>query len=84
MLKIDTDRLIISPLNKTNLELAIGNFNKMQKILNLTATNKNVGGREKYVYGLRLQGVKSNPKNYMWYTTWIIISKAKNCYSLKT
>lgn len=78
MLKINTDRLIISPLNKTHLELAISNFNEMESNLNLTVTNKNIGDREKYVYGLRLQGLTKDPQNYMWYTTWIIISKAEN------
>lgn len=78
MLKINTNRLIILPLNKNNLELAISNFNEMENKQNLTVTDENIGAREKYVYGLRLEGVKSNSDNYMWYTTWIIISKAEN------
>lgn len=78
MLRLNTDRLIISPLNKYNLELAINNFNQMENNLNLTVTNENIGSREKYVYNLRLQGVKNNSKNYMWYTTWIIILKTEN------
>ena len=78
MLIINTDRLIISPLNNNNLELAISNFNEMENNLNLTVTDENIGDREKYVYGLRLKGVINNPQNYMWYTTWIIISKAEN------
>lgn len=78
MLKINTDRLIISPLNKYNLELAINNFNQMEHILNLTVTDENIGIREKYVYNLRLEGVKNNSKNYIWYTTWIIVLKTEN------
>ena len=49
MLMLNTDRLIILPLNKYNLELAINNFNQMENNLNLTVTNENIGSREKYI-----------------------------------
>lgn len=78
MLKLNTERLSILPLDEYNLELSINAFNKMEKNLGLTITNKNIGDREKNVFKIRLNGVKNNPMNYMWYTTWIIILKLEN------
>jgi len=78
MLKLNTERLSILPLDEYNLELSINDFNKMEKNLGLTITDKNIGGREKNVFNIRLNGVKNNPMNYMWYTTWIIILKPEN------
>lgn len=78
MLKLNTERLSILPLDEYNLELSINDFNKMEKNLGLTITDKNVGNREKNVFKIRLSGVKNNPKKYMWYSTWIIILKQEN------
>lgn len=47
MFEVNTERLKIVPLNEYNLELSITNFNKMEKSLGLTVTNKNIGLREK-------------------------------------
>ena len=78
MLEIHTERLKILPLNEHTLELSITNFNEMEKALGLTVTDKNIGLREKNVFQIRLNDVKNNGTNYMWYTTWIVISKFKN------
>lgn len=78
MLEISTERLKILPLNEHNLQLSITNFNEMEKALGLTATDKNIGLKEKNVFKIRLNDVKNNHMKYMWYTTWIIISKSKN------
>lgn len=78
MIKLNTERLDILPLDEYNLELSINNFNKMEKNLGLTITEKNIGTREKDVFKIRLQGVKNNPEKYMWYTTWVIILKSEN------
>jgi hypothetical protein len=43
MLKINTERLSILPLDKQNLVLAIENYNEMEKSLGLTITDKNIG-----------------------------------------
>lgn len=78
MQKLNTNRLSLQPLDAYNLELSINDFNKMEKNLGLTITDKNIGPREKDVFKIRLHGVKCNPEKYMWYTTWVIILKAKN------
>lgn len=78
MFEVNTERLKIVPLNEYNLELSITNFNKMEKSLGLTVTNKNIGLREKNVFKIRLNNVKNNNSKYMWYTTWIVILKSEN------
>lgn len=78
MLKLDTERLNITPLDEYNLELSINDFNKMERNLRLAITDKNIGVREKDVFKIRLKGVKDNPQKFMWYTTWIIILKNEN------
>lgn len=78
MVKLNTERLSILALDEYNLELSINDFNKMEKNLGLTVTDKNIGDREKNVFKIRLNGVKNNPKKYMWYSTWIIILKQEN------
>lgn len=78
MLEINTERLEIRPLNEENLKLSITNFNEMENELGLTVTDRNIGLREKDVFRLRLDDVKYNNINYMWYTVWIIILKSEN------
>lgn len=78
MLKLDTGRLNILPLDKYNLELSIKDFNELERNLGLAVTDKNIGVREKNVYKIRLKGVESNPDSYMWFTTWVIVLKEEN------
>ncbi|GIM32268.1 GNAT family N-acetyltransferase [Paraclostridium bifermentans] len=78
MFQVSTERLKIVPLNEYNLELSIINFNKMEKSLGLTVTDKNIGLREKNIFKIRLNDVKNNTSKYMWYTTWIAILKSEN------
>lgn len=78
MLEISTERLKILPLDEHNLELAITDFNEMEKALSLTITDENIGLREKNVFKIRLNDVKDNNTKYMWYTTWIVILKPEN------
>lgn len=78
MLEINTKRLRILPLNEYNLELAITNFNEMEKVLGLEVTDKNIGLREKNVFKIRLNDVKNNNAKYIWYTTWMVVLKCEN------
>jgi ribosomal-protein-alanine N-acetyltransferase len=78
MLKLSTEKLYIFPLDEHNLELSIKDFNELEQNLELTITDENISTREKNVYKIRLEGVKNNPINYMWYTTWVIILKEEN------
>ena len=47
MLKLNTERLNIIPLDKYNVELSINDFNEMERNLCLIVTDKNIGIREK-------------------------------------
>lgn len=78
MLKIDTDRLYILPLDRKNLELCIDKYDEMEKTLNLDISRKMPDERQKNVWRIRLNGVKSNPEKYMWYTVWVIVLKEIN------
>ncbi|MBZ9623664.1 GNAT family N-acetyltransferase [Clostridium sp. FP2] len=78
MLKLNTDRLSILPLDKYNLELCINDYNNMERNLGLIITDKNIGIRDKNVYKIRLNDVENNPTNFMWYTTWLIILNEEN------
>ena len=78
MFEVSTERFKIVPLNEYNLELSIINFNKMEKSLGLTVTDKNIGFREKNIFKIRLNDVKNNNSKYMWYTTWVVILKSEN------
>lgn len=78
MLKIDTGRLYILPLHQTNLECGINNFEELEQTLDLFVSNKELSERQKSVWRIRLNGIKSDPLNYMWYTVWIIVLKESN------
>jgi len=78
MIEVNTKRLKLIPLNEYNLLLAIEDFNKLEEALGVQVTEKNIGIREKEVYKIRLKGVIENPKQYEWYTPWVLISKEKN------
>lgn len=78
MLKVNTERLNIFPLDKSHLELCISDFSNMERALGLALTDRSLSDREKSVYKIRLAGVQNNPINYMWYTVWIIVLKETN------
>lgn len=78
MIKLNTKRLDILSLDEPTLALSINDFNKMEELLGLTITDKNIGLREKNVFKIRLLDVKNNPTNYMWYTTWVLILRTEN------
>lgn len=50
MLKINTERLNILPLNKYNLGLCISKYGEVERSLGLTFTDKKLFDREKSVY----------------------------------
>ncbi len=78
MLRVNTERLYILPLDQKNLEFCIDEYDEMEQNFNLTVSNKEPDDRQKNVWRIRLNGVKSDPMNYMWYTVWIIVLKEAN------
>lgn len=78
MFRIITDRLIIIPLDKEQLELCINAYGEMEKTLGLNNTDTRQSERQKSVCKIRLNGVMDNPIRYMWFTVWIIVHKEEN------
>lgn len=64
MIKINTDRLIIFPLDKFNLELCISNFGDMERSVGLSVSNKKINFREEKVYKLRLRNIENNSNDF--------------------
>lgn len=80
MLKLNTKRLDILALNEENLKLCINDFKKFEKNIGLSCSEKNIEDKDRNVFKIRLKDVVKNNEKYMWYTTWIIISKNENKY----
>lgn len=80
MLKLNTKRLDILALNEENLKLCINGFKKFEKNIGLSCSEKNIEDKDRNVFKIRLKDVVKNNEKYMWYTTWIIISKNENKY----
>jgi len=78
MTKVMTGRLILRPLNKEELELAISDFNELEKELGVEVTKDNIGPREQSVYKIRLKDMKLNIDKFEWYTPWVVIDKKLN------
>jgi RimJ/RimL family protein N-acetyltransferase len=78
MTELFTDRLKLKPLNKCELELAIKNFNDLEKELGAEITKENIGPREQSVYKIRLNDMKTNMDLYKWYTPWVLIESKLN------
>ncbi|MGG7162477.1 GNAT family N-acetyltransferase [Clostridium ihumii] len=80
MLKLNTKRLDILALNEEHLRLCINDFKKFEKNIGLSCSEKNIEDKDRNVFLIRLKDVVKNNEKYMWYTTWIIISKNENKY----
>ncbi len=78
MIEVNTNRLRILPLNETQLNLAISDFNQLERELNLNVTDKNIGPREQDVYKIRLNDMQKNLDRYAWFTPWMMIDKSIN------
>jgi RimJ/RimL family protein N-acetyltransferase len=76
--RIITERLIIVPLTPKNLELCIGNYDEMERKLNLDISGTKPGERMKAVLNLRISKVNEAPSYYLWNTIWLIVLKEEN------
>lgn len=78
LIKLNTERLYVMPLNEDKLELCINNYEKLERSLKFKVTNRKLKEKQKDVYNIRLKGLKSDPQNYMWSTVWLIVLRDEN------
>jgi len=79
MLELTTERLRIIPLDIENYRLYIENPNKMEENLGLNITNKVWYEPVKNAHKYRIKKVIENSDQYLWETSWIVVSKEENC-----
>ncbi|GFZ30238.1 N-acetyltransferase [Clostridium zeae] len=75
---LETERLIILPLQSHQLALALEDYAKMQTDLRLNLVNTTLDEDMKYAMKVRLRKVLEDANNYLWLTNWAIIHKEEN------
>ncbi|OOM81942.1 hypothetical protein CLPUN_06960 [Clostridium puniceum] len=68
MIKLETERLNLLPLQAHNLTLALEDYKKMQTDLGLRITNTVLDEEMKYAMKVRLRKVLENVENFLWLT----------------
>ncbi len=74
---LETERLMLMPLQSHQLALALEDYAKMQEDLGLSVTNTVLDEEMEYAMGVRLRKVLEDVENYLWLTNWAIIHKEK-------
>lgn len=78
-MKLETDRLYIIPLSKTQLQLYILNDNSLETELQLNNIPRVINERVAFVINTKiLPALSDNSKDFMYYTFWNIIDKKLN------
>lgn len=78
MIKLETKRLNLLPLQANNLALSIEDYGKMQTDLGLNITNTILDDEMKYAMQVRLRKVLEDVENYLWLTNWAVVLKEEN------
>ena len=78
MIKLETERLKLVPLQANDLVLSVENYGKMQTDLGLRVTNTVLDDEMKYAMKVRLRKILEDEENYLWLTNWAIILKEEN------
>lgn len=76
--RLETERLLILPLQTHNLELSLINYEKMQSDLGLRVANTILDEEMQYAMKVRLSKVLEDAPNYLWLTCWAIVLKEEN------
>ncbi|BEP28171.1 nucleotidyltransferase family protein [Helicovermis profundi] len=79
MINLETERVILYPLDSINLLLSLESFQELEKRLGVTITDRKLDEEMQYATKVRLKKVLEDERNYLWLTNWAIISKDKNC-----
>ncbi len=75
---IITERLKLIPLTADDLKLCIENKSKMEKKLGLTVTGKPLSEMMKGIYEIKVDCMRRDRENYLYYTYWQIAPIDKN------
>lgn len=75
MNRIESDRLVLIPLEEINLIQAIHDYENMQISLGLVKNNNNLDEGMLYAMEVRLRKVKENINEYKWFTNWAVVIK---------
>ena len=75
---LETERLILLPLQAESLALSLEDYGKMQKDLGLIILNTTLDEEMQYAMKVRLRKVLEDVEHYMWLTNWAIVHKTKN------
>lgn len=78
MIKLETERLRLMPLEARNLALSIEDYGKMELDLGLSVTNTILDDGMKYAMNVRLRKVLEDNGNYLWLTNWAVVLKEEN------
>lgn len=78
MLKLETDRLYIIPLDLENFKLFIEDREKMEENLGLQITKKKLSHEMKEIFNKPYQKALADEENILWYTNWQIVLKKEN------
>lgn len=73
-----TESLKIIPLNLNQFSLLLKGMDKMEKELELTASNENLDEDTQTAMERLYEEALKHPNNYLWYTNWQIILSSEN------
>lgn len=76
--KLETDRLIVIPLDIENFRLFIENTTAMERNLGVNITGKELSPEMKVIFKEPYQKAVEDEKNYLWYTNWQVVLKDEN------
>ncbi len=78
MIKLETERLNLLPLQGHNLALSVENYGGMETDLGLSVTNTILDDEMQYAMKVRLTKVLEDSENYLWLTNWAVVLKEEN------
>lgn len=78
LIKLETDRLYIIPLDIENFRLFIEDTTAMEKNLGVKITGEELSPEMKKIFREPYQKAVKDKENYLWYTNWQIILKNEN------
>jgi len=77
-MELYTKRLKLIPLTENDLEESLEDLKKFYKVKNLISSNNKLSELMNKVYQIKLVNIKNDPKNYLFYTYWLIVKKDNN------
>lgn len=78
MVKIFTERLDLIPLSLKELELSLNSINRVEESLGLFSTNRELNGKMKKVYQIKIDKMSGDVENDLFYTYWQIVLRKEN------